>query len=360
MRPGCTARRHEPLIPAEIAAALFAANPSPCLAIDAADHVREANPAAEALFNLSCALLIGRRIDDLIGPGPTGAPVVAPYAAYDQALQLPGGRRAVADVMAAPLAGRPDWRVMTIHPRAPGPMGARRDGGQRTATAAAAMLAHEIKNPLSAIRGAAQLLDRGDDETAPLTGLIRDEVDRITRLIDRMEGFTDPRPLARSPQNIHAILAHARDVAAQGFGRDVPIRELYDPSLPPVLGNRDALVQIFVNLIKNAVEALAGQGGEIVLRTAYRSGLTRRTAADAPLALPIEVCVIDEGPGAPADIADHLFEPFVTSKRSGGGLGLALVDKLVAGHGGAVEFAREGDPARTVVRLLLPRVGGRA
>lgn len=347
------------MIAIETAAALFAANPSPCLAVDDANQVRETNPAGETLFNLSRAMLVGRRIDDLIGPGPTGAPVVAPYAAYDQRLRLPGGRQLVADVLAAPIAGQAGWRVMTIHPRAPGPLGSRRDGGQRTATAAAAMLAHEIKNPLSAIRGAAQLLDRGDDETAPLTSLIRDEVDRITRLIDRMESFTDPRPLALSPQNIHAILAHAREVAAQGFGRDMTIRELYDPSLPPVLGNRDALVQIFVNLIKNAVEALNGQGGEIMLRTGYRSGLTKRTAPDAPLSLPIEVCVIDEGPGPPADIADLLFEPFVTSKRSGGGLGLALVDKLVADHGGVVEFAREGRPARTVVRLLLPRVGGR-
>ncbi|HEX8446691.1 MAG TPA: ATP-binding protein [Sphingomonas sp.] len=350
------------MIPIEIAAALFVAGPTPCVAVDEGDRVREANPASEALFNLSRAMMIGRCIDDLIGPGPTGAAVVAPYAAYNQTLVLPDGRSMVGDVVAAPLvgqAGQAGWRVMAIHIRGLGPMGNRRDGGQRTATAAAAMLAHEIKNPLSAIRGAAQLLDRDDDETAPLTGLIRDEVDRIARLIDRMEGFTDPRPIARSPQNIHAILAHAREVAVQGFGRNVSIRELYDPSLPPVLGNRDALVQVFVNLIKNAVEAMAGQAGQIVLRTAYRSGLTKRRTADAPLALPIEVCVIDDGPGPPDDIVDLLFEPFVTSKRSGGGLGLALVDKLVADHGGVVEFAREGRPPRTVVRLLLPRGGDR-
>ncbi|WP_240499972.1 two-component system sensor histidine kinase NtrB [Sphingomonas montana] len=341
-------------------AALFAAGPTPSLAIDGDDRVREANPACETLFNLSRHILVGRRIDDLIGPGPTGAPVAAPYAAYDQVLTLPGGRRVVADVMAAPLAIEAGWRVLTLHPRSPGPIGGRRDGGQRSATAAAAMLAHEIKNPLSAIRGAAQLLDRADDETAPLTRLIRDEVDRIARLIDRMEGFTDSRPLVRTPQNIHAILAHARDVAVQGFAGNVTIRESYDPSLPPVLGDRDALVQIFVNLIKNAVEAVDAQSGEIVLRTGYRSGLTKRIHADAPLALPIEVCVIDDGPGAPDDIADHLFEPFVTSKRSGSGLGLALVDKLIGDHGAVVEYRREGNPVRTVVRLLLPRVGGRA
>ncbi|MFD1950533.1 nitrogen regulation protein NR(II) [Sphingomonas arantia] len=343
-----------------LATALFAAGPIPSLAIDEGDHVREANPASETLFNLSRQMLVGRRIDDLIGPGPTGAPVAAPYAAYDQVLTLPGGRRVVADVTAAPLAIEAGWRVLTVHPRSAGPIGARRDGGQRSATAAAAMLAHEIKNPLSAIRGAAQLLDRADEATASLTRLIRDEVDRIARLIDRMEGFTDSRPLVRSPQNIHAILAHARDVAEQGFAGAVTIREYYDPSLPPVLGDRDALVQVFVNLIKNAVEALDGRGGEIALTTGYRSGLTKRTSPDAPQALPIEVCVIDDGPGAPDDIADHLFDPFVTSKRSGSGLGLALVDKLIADHGGVVEFVREGNPPKTVVRMLLPRVGGRA
>ena len=348
------------MIPIETAAALFVAGPTPCLAVDDGDLVCEANPAAETLFNMARATLRGRRIDDLIGPGPTGAPVVAPYAAYDQTLALPDGRSILADVIGAPFSGRVGWRVLSIHIRALGPLGHRRDGGQRTATAAAAMLAHEIKNPLSAIRGAAQLLDRNDDETAPLTGLIRDEVDRITRLIDRMEGFTDPRPLARSSQNIHAILAHAREIAAQGFGRHIEIREVYDPSLPPVLGNRDALVQVFVNLIKNAVEAMGETKGAITLRTAYRSGLIKRTDAAAPLALPIEVCVIDDGPGAPADIVDHLFEPFVTSKRSGGGLGLALVDKLVSDHGGMVELVREGRPARTVVRLLLPRGGDRS
>jgi two-component system nitrogen regulation sensor histidine kinase GlnL len=348
------------LIPNEIASALFVAGPTPSLAVDDDGRVQEANPASEALFNIGRSALCGRRLDELIGPGPTGAPVVAPYAAYDQSLTLPDGRVVLADVVAAPWPPRAGWQILSIHVRALGPLGQRRDGGQRTAAAAAAMLAHEIKNPLSAIRGAAQLLDRQDDDTTPLTGLIRDEVDRIARLIDRMEGFTDPRPLARSPQNIHVILAHAREIAAQGFGKNVHITEFYDPSLPPVLGNRDALVQVFVNLIKNAVEALGGQDGQIMLRTAYRSGLVKRTTSSAPLALPIEVCVIDDGPGAPAEIADHLFEPFVTSKRSGGGLGLALVDKLVSDHGGMVEFAREGRPPRTVVRLLLPRAGDRS
>ncbi len=262
--------------------------------------------------------------------------------------------------MAAPLPERAGWRVVTIHLHAPAHLvgrAANRAGGGLTAVGAAAMLAHEIKNPLSGIRGAAQLLEASVDHASrDLTRLIRDEVDRVAALIDRMEGFTDTRPLELSPQNIHAVLGHAREVALQGFARGRQIREVYDPSLPAVLGHRDSLIQILINLIKNAAEATQEGGQPITLRTAYRHGVSlRRSEGDQRLPLPIEVCVVDEGEGAPPQIADHLFDPFVTSKRSGGGLGLALVDKLVADHGGIVEYAREGTPPRTIFRLLLPR-----
>jgi two-component system, NtrC family, nitrogen regulation sensor histidine kinase GlnL len=220
------------------------------------------------------------------------------------------------------------------------------------------MLAHEIKNPLSGIRGAAQLLETVvDPDHAPLTRLIRDEVDRVAELIDRMEGFTDTRPLDLAPQNIHAILEHARAVATRGFADTVRVREVYDPSLPDILGHRDSLVQVLINLLKNAAEALGSLGGTITITTAYRHGLHVRGADGEPRrSLPIEVCVIDDGPGARTDIAAHLFDPFVTSKPTGRGLGLALVQKLIADHGGLIEYAREGRPERTVFRILLPRV----
>jgi len=225
------------------------------------------------------------------------------------------------------------------------------------AAAAASLLAHEIKNPLSGIRGAAQLLQSGaGPEQTELTRLITGEVDRIAGLIDRMEGLSDTRPRPNEGLNIHTVLGHARDVARAGFAEGRIIRELYDPSLPDVLGNRDGLVQVLLNLLKNAAEA-TGEGGTITLTTAYRHGVTITTLnrRSERMALPIEFCVIDDGPGAPEGLAPHLFDPFITSKAAGSGIGLALVDKLVTGMGGIVEYAREGTPERTVFRVLLPR-----
>jgi two-component system nitrogen regulation sensor histidine kinase GlnL len=343
------------------AAELVAVLPTPMLVVDPDGVITDANVAAETLLNLSRTALIGWQAAALIGAPLASVPADAPFAAYDVELSLPDRRARRADVAAAPLPDRPGWRVITIHGAAPEHLVSRRadrEGGTLTAAGAAAMLAHEIKNPLSGIRGAAQLLESTcDDGSRDLTRLIRDEVDRVAALIDRMEGFTDTRPLQLAPQNIHAILAHVREIAAQGFARDLVVREIYDPSLPAVLGHRDALIQVLLNLMKNAAEAMQGMAtGSITLTTAYRHGVSvRARGGDGRQPLPIEICVIDEGPGAPEEIAAHLFDPFVTSKRTGTGIGLALVDKLVADLGGIVEYAREGTPPRTVFRLLLPR-----
>ena len=348
---------------------LLAVLPIPVLVLDPHDRVTVANAAAETFFNASqvslrergwvAAMAKDSRLIALVGEARV---IGGGYAAYDTEIAFAGGRTVRADVFVTPLPDTPDWIIVSFQTRSVAMMVDRQmtsQGAARSAIGVAAMLAHEIKNPLSGIRGAAQLLAQtADPEARELTDLIRDEVDRVRTLIDSMEGFTDTRPLPKEPENIHAVLSHVRKLAERGFARGVTIRERYDPSLPLVSGNRDALVQVFLNLVKNAAEAVVtagGKGGEIVLTTAYRHGL--RVAAEGSnrrISLPLEVCVIDTGAGATPGVASHMFEPFVTSKNAGGGLGLALVAKIVGDHDGLVEYERTIDPPRTILRVLLP------
>jgi two-component system, NtrC family, nitrogen regulation sensor histidine kinase GlnL len=232
-------------------------------------------------------------------------------------------------------------------------------GAARSVIALAAMLAHEIKNPLSGIRGAAQLLEQSaNDEDRALTRLICDEADRIVKLVDRMEVFGDERPVEREPVNIHVVLDHVRRLAQSGFARHIRFVEDYDPSLPPVLANRDQLIQVFLNLVKNASEALGDQSdAEIQLTTAFRPGVRLSLpGSKTRVSLPLEFCVKDNGPGVPEDLMPHLFDPFVTTKPTGSGLGLALAAKIIGDHGGIVEC--ESQPRRTVFRMLMPKFTG--
>jgi two-component system nitrogen regulation sensor histidine kinase GlnL len=327
-----------------------------------------ANIAAETFLNASQAALAERGWAAAFGKNSAVEGLLRRAladgrgcAAYDMSLHFPSGRTVRADVLVAPVGESLEWMTVAFQTRSVALLVDRKvqhQGAARSAVGVAAVLAHEIKNPLSGIRGAAQLLATGADaEGRELTDLIVAEVDRIAKLVDRMESFTDTRPLQMRPENIHEVLGHVRKLAVQGFGAGIVISERYDPSLPLVAANRDSLVQVFLNLLKNAVEAI-DCNGKIVITTAFRAGFkVRPEGGGAPISLPIEVRIIDSGAGIAADFADHVFEPFVTTKRGGSGLGLALVAKIVADHGGVVEYERVGEPERTVFRVLLPVAG---
>jgi two-component system nitrogen regulation sensor histidine kinase GlnL len=216
-----------------------------------------------------------------------------------------------------------------------------------------AVLAHEIKNPLAGIRGAAQLLEGAVHERErALTELICAETDRIRALVDRMEAFGNHAAPVSAPVNIHEVLTRVRQIAEAGVAPGIRLVETYDPSLPLALGDRDQLIQVFLNIVRNAADACAAQGGEIVLSTAYRAGVRVTSPDGIARALPLEVTVRDNGTGVPADLLPRIFDPFVTTKAKGAGLGLALVAKIIGDHGGIVEC--ESPPRRTVFRILLP------
>lgn len=339
---------------------LFAALPVAVLAIDPDGRIAHANAACELLLNHSETAMIGQPYDTVLLPPEdyTTRRDGHGFAAFDTEIEAIRGPRIRVDFLETQVPDQPGWRIVTLHhaPHARRLSQGERSAGARAAVGAAAMLAHEIKNPLSGIRGAAQLIERAGGE-ASLTSLITTEVDRIVTLIDRMQDFTDTRPLNLAPTNVYPLLDHARRIALAGFARGMVIEEQFDPSLPSVLIDPDAFQQVIVNLLKNAAEALAGLAQpRIVLTTAYRHGMSVSTGPGRPRQpLPIEICVIDNGPGAPADIAEHLFEPFVSGKPEGKGLGLPLVEKLVRDMGGIVQYARERHPEITIFRILLPR-----
>ena len=346
---------------------IFGGLPCAALVLDPQDRVTRANMACEHLLNHSEKAMLGQRLDRIFAlpEGYSSRRDGHGFAAFDVEIEPTRSPRTRVDFIEQPITEHPGWRIVTLH-QAPTSrrlsVGADRSAGARAAVGAAAMLAHEIKNPLSGIRGAAQLLAGDDDaETrAELTQLITTEVDRIAALIDRMQDFTDTRPPKLAPHNIYPLLDHARRVALAGFARGMVIEERFDPSLPPVMMDKDAFLQVAMNLLKNAAEALRDRPDpRIILSTQYRHGVAMRPGPDQPRRwLPIEFSVTDNGPGAPADIASHLFEPFVSGKPEGQGLGLPLVEKLVRDMGGVVEYARAGDPEMTVFRVNLPRADG--
>ncbi|MFZ2140300.1 MAG: nitrogen regulation protein NR(II) [Xanthobacteraceae bacterium] len=360
-----------PTLPSGTSDAVLDALPHPVVMVSADGSIANANAAAESFFEASVTLLRRHTLRELV---PFGSPLLslveqvrsrgAAVNEYRVDLGTPRnpGERLV-DLHVAPVPERPDHIVVMLQERTIADKMDRQlthRSAARSVIALAAMLAHEIKNPLSGIRGAAQLLEQSvGDEDRSLTRLICEEADRIVKLVDRMEVFTDQRPIEREPVNVHAVLEHVKRLAQSGFARHIKFVEEYDPSLPPVLANRDQLIQVFLNLVKNAAEAIGEEAadGEICLSSSFRPGVRLAVpGSKTRVALPLEFCLRDNGPGVPEDLLPHLFDPFVTTKPSGSGLGLALAAKIIGDHGGIIEC--ESQPRRTVFRVLMPIYAG--
>jgi two-component system nitrogen regulation sensor histidine kinase GlnL len=336
----------------------------PVLLISPEHIISYANDASEAFFGRSRRRLEGQRIDETLvfeSERMNAALLSADsdLSAQDMELKTPHGVITV-DINLSSVSKEPEWRIAIISPRNGGRehIGDQRDIGQQQAMGAPAILGHEIKNPLAGIKGAAQLLARiVDEKNRTLTELIVNEVDRIARLLDQMQKLGRSEPAELAPANIHLLIERAiRSLRAAN--RSMPeISINYDPSLPDVLIDADGMVQILINLLQNATDALQGRlDGVIGISTRYvMSGALRDADVDRrSIKLPVEIAISDNGPGVPEHIADELFSPFVTTKRDGQGLGLAIVRKLVQQMNSRVLFERDAAQGQTTFRLLLP------
>ena len=349
------------------AARQLASLPHAVILLEPGQRLAAANPAAEALLGQSLRRLQGRqlsellRFDELRLAERLGEHDVQLSARATGIEVLGQGPRRV-DISLAPVVDQPGWQVLTLYDI--GGAEAMRDtqaSGEDNLLRAPEVLAHEIKNPLAGIRGAAQLLGRKlDGNDLALTKLIADEVDRIAKLIDQMQSLSRRTATELQPCNLHEAIRRASAViAAGGAAKNRPVPEIveeFDPSLPPVLGNADALVQVLINLLANAADATRGAAvPRIVIRTRFASGLQlHRTNDGSAVRLPIELRVSDNGPGVDLALRDHIFEPFVSSKKSGQGLGLALVRRLVSDMNGRINHDRDPAGGWTHFRVHLP------
>ncbi|WP_020087699.1 ATP-binding protein [Hyphomicrobium zavarzinii] len=347
---------------------LLAALPHPILVITDDNRIVYGNAAAESFLSTSTTMLTRFKLDDLVAFGcpllalvqqvREGGSTVNEYGVEMASPKFAAPK--LVDVYAGPMSEGAHLIVIMLQQRSMAQMIERQlthRAAARSVSGMAAVLAHEIKNPLSGIKGAAQLLEQNlSDEDRVLSQLICSETERIRNLVNRMEVFGDERPLTKEPVNIHDVLNHVRRLGESGFARGVRIIEDYDPSLPPIPGNRDKLVQAFLNLLKNAAEAIGdnedGQG-RIIMQTSFRPGVRLSVpGTDARISLPLMIQIEDNGSGVPDHMKPHLFDPFVTTKHNGTGLGLALVAKIIGDHGGIIEC--DSEAKRTVFRVLLP------
>ena len=342
--------------------ALWNSLPVPALLLDGDDLIISSNPAAESFLNMSTKSLMHQKLWDTV---MIDAPLEAPFtrarknrtSLFVNDVDVGSGERAprLCNLQFAPLQGSDDTMIVMISPREIASRINQNHSSEKAAKSAigmAEMLAHEIKNPLAGITGAAQLLSMGlskDDQE--MTDLIVAESRRIVKLLEQVEQFGNLRPPILKSVNIHDVLDRARQSAAVGFGAHMLFIEDYDPSLPQTMADADQLLQVFLNLLKNAAEA-SRAGGTIRIRTFYELSLRVRKPDGTGRALPLQVEIIDDGPGLPAEIASDIFDPFVSGRDNGTGLGLALVSKIISEHDGWIGV--ESVPGRTVFRISLP------
>jgi two-component system nitrogen regulation sensor histidine kinase GlnL len=347
---------------------IFASLPMPAVLIDREDRIAEVNSAAETFLNASAKMLIGQRlveklrVDFDLGQSLARARANQADVNINEAEVFAERQSVQALIQIAPVHGAggdahdTGVLLLMISPR----VMADRIGRARNASSAAKsaigmaeMLAHEIKNPLAGISGAAQLLSMGlSAEDRELTDLIVEETRRIVKLLEQVEHFGNVRPPECRAVNIHDALDRARRSAQMGYAGHMMFIEDYDPSLPATWADPDQLMQVFLNLIKNAAEASKDRQGVLRLRTFYDLSLRLRRKDGTGASLPLQVEIIDDGPGIPPDIAADIFEPFVSGRENGTGLGLALVSKIISDHGGLIGV--ESTPGRTVFRISLP------
>ena len=343
---------------------IWSSLPVPAMVLTPQDRIDDINPAAEGFLNSSARTIVGVPIWDVL---MVDAPL---EVAFERArannsplfvndVDVGTGERAPlqCNLQIAPLTGKPGYMLLLISPRElAGRMTQSHSvkSAAKSAIGMAEMMAHEIKNPLAGITGAAQLLSMGlQAEDLELTDLIVSESRRIVKLLDQVEQFGNVREPNLRAVNIHDVLDRARRSALLGVAADMVIHELYDPSLPLALGDADQLLQVIQNLLKNASEAAGKDGGTITLHTYYEQSLRVRRSDGEERILPLQIEIIDDGPGLPDDIAVEIFEPFVSGRENGTGLGLALAAKIISDHDGWISVTSV--PGRTVFRISLPR-----
>ncbi len=343
--------------------ALWSSIPVPALVIGPLGQIEAINSAAENFLNASSKAIVGQMLNDRLS-----IDVLMDDALSRVRLQLaplfilqaditPGDRPPQqCSLQLAPLQDMPGYVLLLISPRDIADRMGRAlhvSSAAKSAIGMAEMLAHEIKNPLAGISGAAQLLAMGlSAQDLELTDLIVEETKRIVKLLEQVEQFGNLRPPTRRAVNLHDALDRARRSAIVGFGARMNIVEDYDPSLPATFADPDQLVQVFLNLLKNASEAAGPNGGTIRLHTFYDHSLRRRRKDGPGAPLPLQVQITDDGPGIPPAIAEDIFEPFVSGRENGTGLGLALVSKIILDHEGWISV--ESTPGRTSFRISLP------